>query len=329
MNVTVNRRRALAAGLVLAGALLAPIAGHAQSYPTKPIKLVNPFAPGGTADVIGRSVAASLSVHLGQPVVVENVGGAGGVIGSAQVANAQPDGYTLLLSNVASQSIAPSLYAKTGYDSMADFEHVGYIGSMPNALVVHPSFPAKDLQQLLALAKAANPPLAFGSAGNGSTPHLSAELLKVRGEFPAEHIPFKGSGPALIALMGNQHAFQFENMSTAVPQIKAGKVRALAVTSATRVAALPDVPTMEEQGLKGYVVETWYGLSAPAKTPAAIVNALNTALNKALNDPVLQKRLADVGVTTRATTPAAYRDIVASEMKKWGEVVRVSKAKVD
>jgi tripartite-type tricarboxylate transporter receptor subunit TctC len=329
MTTRIQRRRAFIAALGLAFTLAAPLASHAQGFPNKPIRLVNPFAPGGTADVLARSVAASLGTYLGQPVVVENVGGAGGVIGSAQVANAAPDGYTLLLSNVASQSIAPSLYSKTGYDSMADFEHIGYIGSMPNALVVHPSFPAKTLQEFLANARKANPPLTFGSAGNGSTPHLSAELLKIRAGIAAEHIPFKGSGPALVALMGNQHSFQFENMSTAVPQIKAGKIRALAVTSASRIAALPDVPTVEEQGLKGYVIETWYGLSAPAKTPPAIVEAINQALAKALNDPVLQKRMADVGVTTRATTAAAYRDIVASEMKKWGEVVRVSKAKVD
>jgi tripartite-type tricarboxylate transporter receptor subunit TctC len=329
MTAIALRRRRFIATLGLAIACAAPLASHAQAYPNKPIRLINPFAPGGTADVIGRSVAASLSTQLGQPVIVDNVGGAGGTIGSAQVANAQPDGYTLLLSNVASQSIAPSLYSKTGYDSMADFEHVGFIGSMPNALVVHPSFPAKNLKEFLDAAKKANPPLTFGSAGNGSTPHLSAELLKLRAGIEAEHVPFKGSGPALVALMGNQHSFQFENMSTAVPQIKAGKIRALAVTSPTRIAALPDVPTVEEQGLNGYVIETWYGLSAPAKTPPAVVEALNQALRKSLGDPVLQKRLADVGVNTRATTAAAYRDLVASEIKKWGEVVRLSKAKVD
>ncbi len=326
---TMQRRRTIRWLAACAAAAAAPLPARAQAFPSRPVRLVNPFAPGGSADVVGRSVAAALSQVLGQQVIVENAAGAGGTVGSGNVARAQADGYTLLLSNVASQAIAHSLYAKVPYDSSTDFEHVGLIGAMPNVFVVNPSFPAKNVAEFLEVGRSKSRNLLFGSAGNGSTPHLSAELLKSRTGIDAQHVPYKGAGPALIALMAGETSFQFENISTAVPQVKGGKLRALAVTGSSRSPALPDVPTMEEQGLPGFVVETWYGLSAPARTPAPVVQQLNRALVSVLSETGLVTKLGELGMQVKPGTPQAYRDFVVAETKKWGDIVKASGARVD
>lgn len=331
MTASFTRRRlVLATGAAGAAAALGlPGAVRAQAYPAKAVRLINPFAPGGSADVLSRLVAGRLSQTLGQTVFVENVGGAGGTIGSDRVAKAAPDGYTLLLSNVASQAIAASLYAKLPYDPVASFEHIAMLGAFPNVLVVGPGVKAKNYAEFIAQAKARPGEFTFGSAGNGSTPHLSAELLKLRTGVDARHVPFKGAGPALVAVMAGDISFQFENVSTAIPQIKGGRLRALGITSASRIGALPDVPTMQEQGVSDFVIGSWYGISAPPKTPPEITQAVARATQAALAEPALAAQLVDMGVSPSTIAPAQFRDFVASEVQRWAPLVKASGARVD
>ncbi len=332
MTHSLRRRDLLltAAALGAAGALGAPGAALAQSgYPNKSIRLLNPFAPGGSADVLSRLIAARLSQEMGVTVFVENQGGAGGTIGSSTVIKAAPDGYTLLLSNVASQAIAPTLYAKLPYDALNDFEHIAMLGDFPNVLVVGPAVKAANYAEFIAQAKANPGSFTFGSAGNGSTPHLSAELLKLRTGIDARHVPYRGAGPALLALMGGETSFQFENVSTAIPQIKSGRLRALGVTSAARAPSLPDVPTMQELGLADFVIGSWYGISAPPKTPPAIKQAVAKATVAVLNDPALKAQLVEMGVAPSTITPEQFRGFVAREIERWSVMVKASGARVD
>lgn len=326
-NEISRRQLLLAAGSALLAGAATP--ARAESYPSKPVRLVNPFAPGGSADIISRLFAAKMSSILDANIFVENMAGAGGTIASEKVAKSAPDGYTLLLSNIASQAIAPTLYATLGYDPLNDFEHIALLGTFPNVLVVGPSVKATTVAELIAEAKARPGTMNFGSAGNGSTPHLSAELFKLRTGIQAQHIPFKGAGPALVAVMAGEITFQFENLSSAIPHIRSGKLRPLGVTSARRVNVLPDVPTMQEAGVPDFVIGSWYGISAPAKTPSVITRVLADAVVKALNDPAMQPRMNDIGLEPPSITPSQYREFIASEIRLLAPLIKASGARVD
>lgn len=326
-----SRRAMLAAGAATALAAAYPLAARAQqsSYPSRAIRLVNPFAPGGSADVVSRLFAAELGPILGATMFVDNTSGAGGTIGSQRVAAAPPDGYTLLLSNVASQSIAPSLYSTVSYDALKDFEHIALFGTFPNVLVVGPQVQAKNLQEFIEEARAKPGELMYGSAGSGSTPHLSAELFKLRTGIDIQHVPYQGAGPALLAVISGEIAFQFENLSTAIPQIRGGRLRALGVTSATRIDALPDVPTIQEGGVDDFVVSSWYGISAPKGTPGNVQDAVAAAVVTALQKPEMRQRLAEVGLQLPLVEPKDYQGFVASEIDRWSSLIKASGAKVD
>lgn len=328
MNKKLNRREFIGSSiaLTLLGMHQATFAG---TYPDRAVRLVNPFAPGGSADIVSRLVAASLSEILGANIFVENVPGAGGTIGSTRVARAQPDGYTLLLSNVASQAIAPSLYPKIDYNVEKDFSHIALFGAFPNVLVVGPAVRATTVQEFIEEAKAQKNSFNFGSAGSGSTPHLSAELFKLRTNIDAQHVPYKGAGPALMALIGGELSFQFENISSALPQIRNGRLRPLAVTSAKRVASLPDVPTVEESGVKDFVIGSWYGVSAPANTPDLIINTMRKGVEEMLASPEFKTKLTALGLELPTISPSEYPAFVAAENKRWAAIIESSGAKVD
>ena len=266
---------------------------------------------------------------LFRSIVVENRAGAGGTLGAGVVAKSPADGYTLLVSNVASNAIAASLYPKLPYNALGDFEHIGMFGTLPNALLVNPALPVKTLGDLISLAKANPGTLTFGSAGSGSSPHLSGEMLKTQAGIDVLHIPYKGAGPALQDLMGGQISFLFENVPTAISVIKSGKLRVLGTTGALRSPMLPDVPTLKEQGLASYVAESWHGFSAPAKTAPEIVELLNAELRATIDDPAVHARLVQLGVSPVSYTTAQYREFIAAEIEKWRVVVKASGARVD
>src|SRR4030095_5020494 len=275
-------------------ALVSPLA-CAQTYPTKPIRLVVPFPPGGATDILARDVAQKLSDAWGQSFVVDNRPGAGGNIGSELVAKAAPDGYTLEMGTVGTHAINASLYAKMPYDHVKDFVPVILVAGVPNVLVVNPSVPVNSVAELIAYAKANPGKLNFASSGNGTSIHLSGELFKVMAGVQITHVPYKGSAPALQDLLGGQVQLMFDNLPPSLPQIKAGKLKALAVTSTTRAAALPDVPTMAESGLPGFEASSWFGVLAPAGTPPAIVAKLNAEIGKWLASPEAKEKLAKQG----------------------------------
>jgi len=331
MHVDIKRRRLIqASGAAGAACLLGGARpARAQGYPSAPIRLINPFAPGGSADVLSRLFAARLGDALKANIVVVNMAGAGGTIGSDRVAKSEPDGYTLLLSNVASQAIAPSLYPALSYDSVKDFRHVAMFGSFPNVLVVGPAVKAGNYKDFIAEAKATPGGMTFGSAGNGSSPHLSGELFKLSTGIPAMHVPFKGAGPALVAVMGGEISFQFENCATAIAPVRSGRLRALGVTSEQRAKVLPDVPTMRELGLDDFIVGSWYGLSAPAGTPDRVVDALAEATARVLRDPEAQQQLEQMGVQLPPFPPSGYAQFTESEIRRWSGLIRASSAKLD
>jgi len=265
-------------------AALSPVAA-AQNYPTKPIRLVVPFPAGGTTDILARAAAQKLSEALGQQVVVDNRPGAGGNIGADIVAKSAPDGYTLLMGTVGTHAINPSLYTKMPYDHFKDFVPVVLVAGVPNVLVVTPSLPVNSVQDLIKLAKEKPGQINFASSGSGTSIHLSGELFKTMTGVEMTHVPYKGSSPALTDLMGGQVQLMFDNLPSALPQIKGGKLRAIAVTSTKRAPALPDIPTMAESGLPGFEASSWFGVLAPAGTPPAVVTRINTEINKWLQSP--------------------------------------------
>lgn len=326
-----NRRGfmlSLGAAFPLVSSML-PTDAIAQNYPERPIRLVNPWAPGGSADIVARLIAQKMSEELRQPIIIDNRPGAAGTVGSDLVAKSAPDGYTLILSTVASHAIAVSLYPKLPYSALADFEHIGMIDTLPNALLVGASFPARNLSELIALAKAKPSALSFGSAGNGSSPHLAGEMFKAQAGIDALHVPFKGGAPALQALLGGEISFMFESISTINAHVKSGKLRVLGTTGAKRSPMLPNVPTLHELGLTNFVAESWHGISAPAGTPGTIVARLNAALRSAVETPSIHARLIELGVTPGSLSPAQFRDFIKSEIDKWKTVVEISGAKVE
>jgi tripartite-type tricarboxylate transporter receptor subunit TctC len=319
--------RFFAFALAALGSIAMP--AHAQTYPTKPIRLVVPFPAGGTTDILARAVAQKLSETLGQQVIVDNRPGAGGNIGSELVARAAPDGYTLLMGTVGTHAINVSLYPKLPYDPVKDFTPIVLVAGVPNVLVVNPSLPAQSVAELIAYAKANPGKLNFASSGSGTSIHLSGELFKVLTGVQITHVPYKGSAPALTDLMGGQVQLMFDNLPSSLAFIKAGRLRALAVTSKTRAAALPDVPTMVEAGVPDFEASSWFGMLAPAGTPRDIVVRINAEVAKWLATPEAREKLAGQGAIAAGGAPEDFARHIASETAKWEKVVKASGAKVE
>jgi tripartite-type tricarboxylate transporter receptor subunit TctC len=311
---------------LLAAAFAAP--ALAQSYPAKPVRIVVPYPPGGPNDIVARTVGQKLSEQLGQPVIVDNKPGASGNIGAESVAKSPADGYTLLLLTTG-HTINPSLYPKLGYDLEKDLAPVTQLTAGPMVVIVNPSLPAKNIKELISLAKAKPGSLNFGSAGNGSSTHLAPELFSSMAGIKMNHIPYKGSAPALTDLMAGQIQVAFDFMISAMPHVKSGKIKALAVTSATRSPVAPDLPTVAESGVPGFEVIGWNGLVAPARTPKEIIAKLNAELKKALDQPDTKERFAAQGFSATWTTPEKFGAYIESEHAKWAKVVKDSGAKID
>jgi tripartite-type tricarboxylate transporter receptor subunit TctC len=319
--------------LRLAGAFaavaLATSTALAQGYPSKPVRLIVGFPPGGGVDIIARTISQPLSERLGQTVIVENKPGAGGNIAAEQVARSPADGYTLLVSAVSSLAISASLYRHPRYDLLKDLTPVALVASVPNVLVVHPSVPAKNVKELIALAKDKPGKINFGSAGNGTTVHFSGELFKSMAGVDMVHVPYKGAAPAMADLLGGQVQLMFDFLSAAGPQIKAGKLRALGVTSATRSPLLPDVPTIAEAGLPGYQVLGAFGVVAPAGTPQDVVNRLNKEISEIVKMPEIKQKLLSHAATPEQQTPAEFADTLKSEVAKWAKIVDATGVRLD
>jgi tripartite-type tricarboxylate transporter receptor subunit TctC len=301
----------------------------AQSWPAKPIKYVVPFAPGGTTDILARTISEKLSIALGQPVVVENKPGAGGGVGADFTAKAAPDGYTIMGGTISTHAINASLYSNLPYDPVKDFVAITLIARVPNMLVINPDVPAKTVAELIKLLKANPGKYTFASSGNGTSQHLSGELFKSMAGVEMQHIPYKGSPPALQDVVGGQVTMTFDNITTALPLAKAGKLRALAVTTARRSSAAPEVPTLAEAGLPGFEVGSWQGVFAPAGTPPDIVKRLNAEIVKIINTPEVKEKLVALGAEPVGDTPEQFSAYVKTEVVKWSDVVKKSGAKVD
>lgn len=331
MNFGITRRQACVAAL--GGAtMLASRGAMAQTYPTKPIHIIVPFTPGGSSDLLGRAIGQELGHAWNQPVVIENLPGAGGSIGAERVAKAAPDGYTLLMGHIGTLAINSSLYPKLDYDPVRSFAPVAWVARVPNVLVVNASVPAKNLGELIALAKAQPGKLAFGSGGNGSAAHITMEYLKLQTGTSFLHVPYRGTSPAVSDLLAGQLQVLFTGAPALLPHIKAGKIRALAVSSPSRIALLPEVPTVAESGVagtKGFEADQWYGLVAPAGTPAEIVTALNRQINQSLGTATVKARLASEGAEPTPTTPEAFGQLIASEMSRWERVIKSAHITID
>lgn len=311
---------ALTFGALAAGA---PSSAQAQSqdYPSRTVRLVVPFPPGGTTDIVARMVAERLGALQGRPLVVDNRPGAGGALGAETVARAPADGYTLLVSNIASNGSGPALRAAMPYDPDGSFSHIALIGTVPNALVVHPAHPAKTPQEFIAHARA-KPGVMYGSGGIGTSAHLAGELLKVMAGIDVQHVPYKGAAPAMADLMGQQIPAVFDGLPAVLSQVKAGKLRLIAVTSPTRSPAAPDVPTFDEAGVPGYQATSWFGISAPAGLSPALIDRLGREIRAAIKQPEVSARLIELGFAPGEMTPAQYQGFVRSEISKWADVVK-------
>ena len=317
-------RTAVAMALVLAGTGICA----AQTYPQKPIRFLVGFPPGGTSDILARTIGQKLAESFGQQVVIENRPGAGGNIGAEAAAKSAPDGYTIFMGTT-SQAISASLYSKLNYDLVRDLAPVTQAVNYTNLLVVHPSLPVKSVQELIALAKARPAQLNYGTAGNGTPPHLTGELFKSYTGVNIQHVPYKGGAPAIADLLGGQITIMFDNVPPLLPHVQAGKMRPIAVTSQTRISVLREVPTLDESGLKGFDSVAWNGVLVPAATPRDIVIKLNTEINRILALPDIRERLAAQGADPVGSTPEQFAALIRSEIRKWAQVVKTSGAKVD
>jgi tripartite-type tricarboxylate transporter receptor subunit TctC len=312
---------------VLAFAFSAAV--QAQTWPAKPIRYIVIFAPGGTTDILARLIAPKLSDALGQPVVVENRPGAGGNNGAEMIAKAAPDGYTIGSGTVSSHAINATLYSKLPYDPAKDFAPITMLATLPNMLVVHPSLGVNNVAELVALLKANPNKYSFGSAGNGTSQHMSGEMFKTMTGTSMQHIPYKGSGPMIPDLLAGTISMSFENITTAYPPVKQGRLKALAVTTSKRSFVAPDVPTMQEAGLAGYDITSWQALFAPAGTPKEIIARLHAETAKALKAPDVAKRLEELGLDAGGMPPEELAAIIRADIPRLGKVVRDSGAKVD
>lgn len=317
--------------MLAAAALLATASSlQAQAWPAKPLRFVVPYPPGGPVDVSARLLAPKLQAALGQPVVVENKPGAGGNLGADAVAKSAPDGYTIGMGAIATHAINPSLMASVPYDPLRDFTHLALVVQVPNVLVVHNDVPAKSVAELVALAKSRPGKLDFASGSTGSTGHLAGELFKQMTGTYMVHIPYKGAAPAVADLLAGRVQLMFDNLASALPRVKAGQVRALAVTTLKRAPALPDLPTLDESGLKGFDMTTWWGVMAPALLPADITARLNAEVLKAMDEPDVKTRLRAMGMEGSAVrSPAQFSAFVAAEAKLYAGLVKASGAKPD
>ena len=316
--------RGMSTLLAVCGALAAAGPAVAQSYPVRPITLVVPFAPGGSASTAARSVADKMSETLGQQIVIDNRGGAGGTVATRAVAKAPPDGYTLLVVTSATVGTSPSLFQNLGYDPRKDFAPIGLIAATPNLIAVHPTFPARSLAELIKIGKEATTPIPYGSPGTGTLNHLTVELLAYRTGMKVAHVPYKGAGPALNDLLGGHINVLISAIPNAHSHIVAGTIHGLAVTGAKRSALIPDVPTFAEAGLPGYDVPLRWGLAAPAGTPRPIIDKLNAALNAALATDEVRQRLAIEGAEPQPTTPEEYAAIIDREVAMWSDLVKAA-----
>lgn len=322
MSTTIRAVTA-AAALAAAGASLVQAAAPGAAYPTRPIRLVVPFAPGGTNDTVGRIVSEKLSARLGQPIVADNRAGANSVVGSEIVAQASPDGYTMVIV-AAGFAVNPSLRKKLPYDSLRDFAPVGLVGSGPYLLAVHPSVPAKNLSEFIAWVKARPGQVNYASTGVGSPPHLAAELLRTMAGLDIVHIPYKGGGAVLPDLLAGRIPMFFGSVSTLAPYIRNGRLRGIAVTTPKRSSAMPELPTFIEAGLKDYDVTGWYGLLAPGRTPRAIVNRVNAELRQVLGDAETVERLAQRGIEPMPGSPDDFAALIRREIPKWAKVMKAA-----
>lgn len=323
-----TRRAALALGLSVASLALLPLSASAQQFPDRTITLVVPFAAGGSTDVVGRVIAQKMSEDLGQQVIVENVAGAGGNIGADRVARAEPDGYTILMGTVATHALNPLMLSQKPYDPEKDFAPISLLVVVPNVLVVNPELPVKTVPELIALLKAEPDKYAYASSGNGTPLHLSGELFKIMAGVSMQHIPYKGAGPALNDVIGNQVPIMFDNLPSSSSHIKAGTLRALGVTTAKRAPSFPDVPTIAE-AVPGYETYTWNALFAPANTPKEAIDRLNASAKKALADPAVVAKMNDFSAAIVGSTPEELGAHVKAELAKWTPVVKDANIKLD
>jgi tripartite-type tricarboxylate transporter receptor subunit TctC len=328
---TLREKSAMRIWKILLGAAVAALAGsgafdaaQAQTYPNRAITLVIPFAPGGSTTIVGRVIADKMSETLGEKIVVDNRPGAGGTVGTKAVAKSEPDGYTLVLGYTGTLAIGPSLYKNAGYDPRKDFAPIGLIGNAPNSLVVHPSFPAKTIGELIAYAKGNPGKVNFGSAGAGTVSHITGEYFAASAGIKLVHIPYKGTGPALTDLLGGHIPMAFAPIPASHPNVSAGLLRALAVTSTTRSSLLPDVPTISESVLPGFDASLYYGLAAPAGTPRPIIDRLNKELRAALASEEVKKQLTLDGTEITPGTPEDYAAFIDKDEKKWSQLVKAS-----
>ena len=310
--------RALLAALLAALTLSA----WAELYPSRPVKLVVPFAPGGSADLVGRLLAQHLSDALGQPVVVENKGGASGMIGNEYVAKSPPDGYTLTVGTLGPFAVNPTLYEHVPYDNIHDFAPVTLTGISSHILVAHPSVPVHNVNELIALAKAKPGQLTFASSGTGNATHLTFELFKARAGIDIVHVPYKGGGPAMADLVGGQVLFSFASMASAVPFVRSGRLRAIAVSGSQRSPLFPEVPTVAESGLPGFASEDWQGILAPAKTPPEVIAKLNGEIARVLAMPEVKAKLAAAGFDAKTSTPEWFAQFIQAETVKWAKLLK-------
>jgi tripartite-type tricarboxylate transporter receptor subunit TctC len=337
MSIAQRMVQARRPGLIAAAlACLVPAATQAAappadlaSYPNRPVRWIVPFAPGGPTDIMSRSVAEKLTQRWGQQFVVDNRGGAGGNIGAEVVAKSVPDGYTLMIGHVGTHAINASLYPKLGFDPVKDFTPVTLIATLPLALVVHPSVPAKNVKELIALARARPGQLNFASAGNGGPTHLAGELFKVTAGIDIVHVPYKGNAAALTELVGGQVQMMFSNLLTSMPHVRTGRLRAIGISSGKRSPQAPDLPTVAESGIPGFDVSPWYGILGPAGLPRPLVMKLNAAIASVLEGPEMQQRFVAQGIDLQSSTPEQFGALIKSELVKWARVVKAAGAKVD
>ena len=315
-----NRRQFLLSGSIAAGTLVFPTA-FAASYPTRPVSLIVPFPAGGGTDILARRLARYVAEKWNMPVVVENRPGAGGGIGAAQVASAKPDGHTLLMTTAGVSSINPELYSKLSYDPATQFSPISRVASTVFVVVVNPSLQVQSMKELIALAKSKPGTLTFGTAGNGAAGHLPAELFKNMADVNIQHIPYRGTSPALVDLQGGQISMMFAILGAALPAIKSGALRALATTGAQRSVVLPDLPTVAEDALPGYSADEWWGVAAPAGTPSAVIERWSAAMEGFYKDPDSKSWLVDSGFEPVFDSPNQFADLIASDRKKWSKVI--------
>ena len=335
-RIAANRMDAKSAGaprklcccLATLAALFCSSPAQAQAYPNKPVRIVVGYPPGGAVDSIARVIGQPLTQAFGQQFIVENRAGACGIIGADVVAKSPPDGYTLI-ALAGTHAVNPSLYKKLPYDTERDFAPVSVVASSAYILVVHPSLPVKSVRELLAFARKNRGQVNYASSGNAGMPHLSGELFKVKSGIEMTHIPYKGSAAVTTAVLSGEVPIMFSNLISTMPQVQAGRLRALGITGPARLPAAPEIPTIAESGLPGYEVTGWYGIMAPANTPADIVNRLGAAIAKSLQSPEVLRRFAGEGIDPVGSTPEAFGKLVHADLVKWAEVVRISGARVD